>query len=128
MSKNKTMNVPDSPSIVPTHCRARIRYPRNQGTFILPVKKDWKEDADWLKKTWSLAKVRDISAKGIGLVVKHPLYCGASLAIELRCTKGCFVRTLLARVIHVTSQEDGKWIVGCEFIEALGYDELKVLV
>jgi len=70
----------------------------------------------------------NISAGGIGLVLRHCFKRGVSLAIELPDTPPARRRILLARVRHASAQRDGTWFIGCAFIEELSEEELQTLL
>jgi hypothetical protein len=63
------------------------------------------------------ATVENISAGGIGLTLCYPFKPGTYLAISLQALDN--PRTLLGRVVHVADQSDGKWFIGCEFVQQL---------
>ena len=63
------------------------------------------------------ATVQNISAGGIGLTLCYPFKPGTYLAISLQATDN--PRTLLGRVVHVGDLSDGKWFIGCEFVQEL---------
>lgn len=63
------------------------------------------------------AKVSNISANGIGLVVSRPVEPGALLNVELH--RGDNSHALLACVVYVKELEDGQWLLGCTFASDL---------
>jgi hypothetical protein len=82
------------------------------------------KDAGWP------AKVSDISAGGIGLLLRHRFQPGAPLAVELRNATNLFRRLVMVRVRHakpVIAQGDHCWLVGCVFTPPLTEDELREL-
>jgi hypothetical protein len=74
------------------------------------------------------ATLRDLSVKGVGLVVGRRFEPGAGLAIELPETPTRPADTLLARVMHATALPDRKWLLGCSLVSELGADELEAIV
>jgi hypothetical protein len=74
------------------------------------------------------ATLRDLSVKGVGLIVGRRFEPGAGLAIELPETPTRSADTLLARVIHATALPDRKWLLGCSLISELSTDELESIV
>ena len=36
--------------------------------------------------------------------------------------------TILVRVVRVMEQNDGNWLLGCEFVDGLSADELRALL
>jgi hypothetical protein len=77
--------------------------------------------------TWK-AKIRNISTRGLGLVLGRRFEPGAGLAIEIPETDTRPADTLLAKVVRVNPQPDGSWLLGCAFVSELGDDELEALL
>src|SRR5262249_14287661 len=73
------------------------------------------------------ARVMNISANGIGLVLDRPVENGTLLNLDLRSPTTHSTRTILACVVHVTSSP-GEWNVGCNFIRELSESDLKALL
>ena len=63
------------------------------------------------------AKVHDISATGVGVSLCYPFRPGTYLAIDVQSPTEH--RSLLGRVVRVTDQPDGTWLLGCELVEPL---------
>ena len=76
---------------------------------------------------WS-ARIKDISAGGMGLVLTRRFERGTCLAIEIPATVASPADTLLAKVMHVTRLPGGQWLLGCAFVSILGDDEVKNLL
>ncbi len=74
------------------------------------------------------AKVLNLSASGVGLVVPAPVENGSLLSVELQPADGEFTRTMLACVVHQTAQAEGEWALGCNFIRSLSEEDLKALL
>jgi hypothetical protein len=74
------------------------------------------------------ASIRDISPKGLGLVLHRRFERGAGLAVELPGPDGKPVDTLLTRVMHITALSGGRWLLGCAFVSELSDDELGSLL
>jgi hypothetical protein len=96
--------------------RVSVRFPTRLQTAVQPV-------GPVVLGPWP-ARVRDISAHGIGLVLPHPLEPGTLLTAELGSPGGDRVRTVLARVVHVTARDRGEWIVGCALVSELSDADL----
>jgi hypothetical protein len=77
---------------------------------------------------WWLAGVRDLSVKGIGLILTRRLEPGTLLSVELQNAAETYQRTILARIVHVQETEDGSWRVGGMFISRLQEEELQALL
>jgi hypothetical protein len=80
--------------------------------------------ADAGPKDRMLAHVRDLSLGGANLEVERPLQLGQMLTLELTGGQG-EVRTVLACVVRVTGQSEGKWSLGCVFSRELAGDDLQ---
>jgi hypothetical protein len=74
------------------------------------------------------AKVLNLSASGVGLIVTEEIENGALLSVELHAAHGGFTRTMLACVVHVTAQGEEGWSLGCNFIRSLSAEDLKALL
>ncbi len=74
------------------------------------------------------AQVINVSASGVGLLVTAEVEAGALLSVDLTSTDGKFVRTILACVVHVSTQSNGSWALGCNFIRELSEEDLKALI
>jgi hypothetical protein len=62
------------------------------------------------------AKVRDMSAGGIGLLLQQPLEVGSFLILELADGTGGKGTRLCVKVMHKTSDDD-LWRVGCAIVQ-----------
>jgi hypothetical protein len=71
------------------------------------------------------AFLRDLSPYGLSLLVIRPLDPGAVLFVQLRGARRGVTHTQLARVVHVTEQSPGRWLVGCEFTCPLGDEQFR---
>ena len=74
------------------------------------------------------AKVLDISASGVGLLVDQPVENATLLSVELHNAAGTVGRTMLACVVHVTLHSEHEWALGCNFIRSLSEEDLKALL
>jgi hypothetical protein len=75
----------------------------------------------------SLGRIRDVSTTGIGLCVQEPLKPGTVFVLILQTPKR-LSRPLPVRVMHATRQEDGDWLVGCQFVRRLSEQDLQALL
>src|SRR5919198_743752 len=73
-----------------------------------------------------LARVRDLSTLGIGLVAPQRLQPGTLLEIGLKTPSGSQLRTPLARVVHAEEEGNGAWVTGCAFAAELSPAELRL--
>lgn len=69
-------------------------------------------------------QVRDISVTGIGLLARTPVPPATFLFVELQSMVDGSARRLRARVIHVTRQSNGSWLLGCSLTDELTLEEL----
>jgi hypothetical protein len=74
------------------------------------------------------AVVHDVSERGLGLVLCHPLEVGTVVAIQLQRKRIGMSGILSGRVIHCTQQEDKNWRIGCFLSRNLSEDEIDILV
>jgi hypothetical protein len=74
------------------------------------------------------AKVLNIAAGGIGLVVPRHCEPGTSLRLELIDPSGRTSRPIQARVIHSSQKGPEEWIVGCAFVAPLSEEDVAALV
>jgi hypothetical protein len=75
-----------------------------------------------------LGRVRDISAGGIALLLNHRFEPGTALIVELSAKSKVASRPRPVRVVHVTPEKNGRWIIGCAFVSKLSADELQGLL
>jgi c-di-GMP-binding flagellar brake protein YcgR len=74
------------------------------------------------------AQVLNISASGVGLLLKEALETGSLINLNLHNSQGALVRTILACVVHRTLRANGEVVAGCNFIRALRDAELRALL
>lgn len=73
---------------------------------------------------WQI-KLRDLSASGVSLSLADRLEPDTLLIVELRNRNGSWSCTVLAWVVHVSTNGKGGWLVGCHFTQELATDELE---
>lgn len=73
------------------------------------------------------AQVQNISPLGVGLLSHTPIEAGTLLNVQLRNPLGETLPTLLACVVHTTTQPTGDWLLGCNFMRNLCEDEMACL-
>ena len=81
------------------------------------------KDAGWP------GKIANLSAAGVGLLLRHRFERGMELAVEIINRSG-HRRTVVARVAHVTAviaSGNPVWLIGCAFAQPLAEDELEAL-
>jgi hypothetical protein len=74
------------------------------------------------------AKIVNISASGVGLLVDQDIDNGTLLSLELRSPTAGMLKTMLACVVHVTRRGESTWALGCNFITELSETDLLALV
>jgi hypothetical protein len=99
--------------------RATVRYPSSllSSLHTVGVKK---EDA------WP-AEIRDVSAGGIGLLVRRRFEPGTLLAVEPIRPAPEAPTLLLAQVAHATARPEGCWLLGCKLVRGLSQAEVRAL-
>ena len=70
------------------------------------------------------ALVKDVSARGMSLILKHRFTPGTMLVIDLGDLAGPAPEPVLARVVHVTPRTDGKCVIGCVLQKELTEQQL----
>jgi head-tail adaptor len=103
-----------------------------------PDKRQWKRFQTNVTAAFQLAatddrtqhpgKVLDISASGVRLLTDRFVENGSLLSVELHNADGSTERTMLACIVHILQQNDGQWILGCNFIRSLSDEDLDALV
>jgi hypothetical protein len=74
------------------------------------------------------ARVRNVSRRGINLLLNRPFEAGDLLDVEIPDVGGAPpTETALACVIHVNDQRPEGWVVGCTFSAELSDDDLVAL-
>jgi serine/threonine protein kinase len=100
--------------------RATLRYPANLESDFRPLR-------GAKKATWR-AKVRDVSARGVGLLANRRFEPGTVLIVEIKDAQGGTDRMLLVRVVRVVEESLRKWVLGCEQCRELGTDEVQAML
>jgi hypothetical protein len=104
----------------PLDQRTWVRFPCNvQATY------QFVKSADTETRT---AQVVNISANGIGLQAEQPIDLGRLINLELRSANGQFSLSILACIVRLTPQADGRWALGCNLIRELSDKEIKALL
>lgn len=74
------------------------------------------------------ARVRDLSATGVGLLCDRAFDGGRLLRVELQAIRTKAVLTLEVCVVRSLKQAGGDWLVGAAFIEKLSEDQLRTML
>src|SRR5262245_39683298 len=104
----------------PPDCRAWLRFPCAVDAACSAV-------GEHQQERWA-ATVLNISASGVGLRVTREFEPRALVSLELPAPADKPSRTVLARVVHVTPDSIGHWIVGCAFEDRLSDEELRSIL
>ena len=106
-------------AVVETDSRGSVRRTCEVPTTCQPA-------SAWCKDPWP-AVISDISSGGVSLKLARRFELGTGLAIELP-SEYSGATTVLARVIHVQTREEGGWLLGCGFISELGDEEVEYVL
>ncbi len=71
------------------------------------------------------ARLRDVSAGGIGVVLERRFERGTTLTVQLQNGSAEAPRTLLARVMHATRLPEGEWLLGLSLLRQLSEEQLQ---
>jgi len=110
---------PTDEAAVKVERRARVRYPCSLLTVC-------QRPHAALDDMWFPAAVRDLSTDGVGLVVDCPF--APDTLLEFALVSPELPTTVLARVEHASPVGDGRWLIGCAFIQKLTEVELDSLL
>ena len=100
--------------------RAAVRHPSG------PVTKG--RVAEGTSFRFRRARIQDISAGGIALMMRQILPVGTHVWIQLTNEILGITYDLSARVVHATRKTRDSWVIGCEFARALSQPELESLL
>ena len=73
-------------------------------------------------------KLYDVSAGGIGLLVKRHIQPGSVLVLKLAKPTEDLPDSLFLRVVHATPEHNGEWFLGCAFASPLAEEEVQALL
>jgi len=103
-----------------------------------PDSRNWQRFPSNVRATYALAteempqrepaKVLNISASGVGLLVEQRIEPGTLLSVDLLSGDGRSATTVLACVVHLTEQASDGWALGCNFIQELSASDLQGLL
>jgi serine/threonine protein kinase len=100
--------------------RATVRYPSNKDSACQPL-----SGAKGVRWT---AKIQDISADGIAVILGRRFEPRTVLCMELPATEREPARRLFVRVVRVMSLSARRWLLGCVFAHRLSDDEVQALI
>lgn len=105
--------------------RASVRYPCSADSFS--ADNSCRPITARRGEAWA-ATVRDLSTGGVGIVVNRRFEPGTLLSVELQDAEQTVNRILLVRVVRVSADENGRWLLGCAFTSKLTDGELLALM
>jgi serine/threonine protein kinase len=100
--------------------RATVRYPSTKDSACQPL-----SGAKGVRWT---AKIQDISADGIAVVLGRRFEPRTVLIMDLPATDKEPARRLFVRVVRAMSLSARRWLLGCVFAHRLGDDEVQALI
>jgi hypothetical protein len=101
-------------------CRRWTRYPCNVETAFY--------SGDTVPGERRSGRILDISAGGVGLVLRCKFSAGTLLHFELPQDTNLANPKILVRVVRVMPQGEGNWSLGCEFVDQLSQEQLRELL
>jgi hypothetical protein len=108
------------PTLAPGDLRSAVRHPCDR-------KKNEHLVAAVGIAAWP-ALVRDISTRGIALVVGQRHEPGTRLALRLENTRSSVICPVELEVVHTVRRPDGYWLTGGTFASRLREEELEALL
>jgi len=81
-----------------------------------------------LENDQSQARVRNISAGGISLVLNHGIEPDTVLNVQLLNRPTMFLCKVQVRITYIVEHPSGDWILGGAFIDKLSEDDLRALL
>ena len=118
--KPKTLRQPANEDSAQVERRVYVRFSCDLDSACQPL-------AEPLRLQWQ-GRICNISRGGTALALARRFDVGTVLAIDMRGEAEEVVRTILARVVRVTFQSDGIWLLGCAFTNPLSEEDLKALL
>jgi len=72
-------------------------------------------------------RVRDVSANGLGLLSSRRFERGTILLLQIQDDGDSNPPLIIGRVVHVSAQADGTWLVGCALTRAFAQSDVRAL-
>ncbi len=73
-------------------------------------------------------EIHNLSPTGVALITAEKMIPGTLLNLELRDRAAHPVVTIVACVVYLTPQGDGRWLAGCNFVRELSDEDLRALI
>jgi len=74
------------------------------------------------------ARVRDVSATGIGLLCATPVAPGTFVVVDFKQSNRGAGTKLVARIVRLVPMNETIWLLGCHFSKELSQAELQALL
>jgi hypothetical protein len=105
------------------------QQPDRRGAERFPIGRDTQcQFASPVVEDFGPVRIQNVSTDGIGMLVTRKVEVGSLLAVGVANPAKSFARTWLVRVVHVTEQSKGSYLVGGTFATPLTYEELTAVV
>jgi hypothetical protein len=74
------------------------------------------------------ARVLNVSEGGVALLLRRRFEKGTILRVEIERSDNQPPEPMTARVMHVTPQPDGHWLLGCAFTNKISAEDLQAML
>jgi PilZ domain len=105
-----------APGVTARESRVWVRYPARTKAHVKTANTD---ESDLV-----YGKVLDVSVGGVKLLVNRPFETGSLISLDLPGGEELSAVSVLACVVRTQEQPNGEWILGCEFSQKLGVEDL----
>lgn len=78
--------------------------------------------------SWATGRITDLSCVGIRLVAENRYPEGTLLLIQLKSAPMNMPASYLGKVLHAGAGDEGRWLVGCQTVAALGAEQVTELL
>ncbi len=116
----RTHSAPSFHTFEGTERRESVRFPSSLDAIC------WQPESP-NTEPWS-AIVQNISVGGVGLISRRPIEQGTRFLIKLQSNFVDMSVPMHARAVHLSSQGDEGWLIGCEFLHEMAPSEQKRLL
>jgi PilZ domain len=100
--------------------RAHVRHPCDRDGSCVPVLAGH-------NLHWS-ARVLNISQGGVALSLRRRFEPGTLLTVEIQRADDQPPEPITTRVVRVTAQPDGNWLIGCAFTNPISPEDLQAML
>jgi serine/threonine protein kinase len=106
--------------------RAAVRYPLGFATDCAVESSLHNGEAE-VDNPWPAA-VKDLSSTGLALVLSRRLERGTVIVVDLEGPYNIPLKSLQARVVRVQTRGFGQWQIGCQLLEPLSPEDVRLLL